>query len=112
MVPVCGYAETSCAVVRFALLSRCYAINTVVLVSFMQWVRTWPAARGLHGAWMGLFLLQTIRFVFVDKGIVTCVSLPDLTRVWRTAEGRCRTQSLGTVLKVCDIILSHAHTSL
>lgn len=46
---------------RLRFLAGCYAINTVVLVSFMQWVRTWPAARGLHGAWMGLFLLQTIR---------------------------------------------------
>lgn len=42
-------------------LSRSYAVNTVVLVTFMQWVRTWPATRGLHGAWMGLLLLQTIR---------------------------------------------------
>lgn len=45
------------------LSERCYAINTVVLVSFMQWVRTWPATRGLHGAWMGLLLLQIIRRV-------------------------------------------------
>ncbi|CAM9150744.1 unnamed protein product [Ectocarpus sp. 12 AP-2014] len=48
---------------RLGFLAGCYAINTVVLVSFMQWVRTWPATRGLHGAWMGLLLLQIIRRV-------------------------------------------------
>ncbi len=45
----------------FIVVFRCYAVNTLVLMSFMQWVRSWPAAHGLHGAWMGLLLLQTIR---------------------------------------------------
>ncbi|CAM9472831.1 unnamed protein product [Scytosiphon promiscuus] len=46
---------------RLRFLAGCYAVNTVILVSFMQWVRTWPATRGLHGAWMGLLVLQIIR---------------------------------------------------
>lgn len=27
----------------------------------MQWVKTWSAARGLQGAWLGLLLLQLLR---------------------------------------------------
>lgn len=39
----------------------CYAVNTLVMVGFMQWVKTWSAARGLQGAWLGLLLLQLLR---------------------------------------------------
>ncbi|CAM9378413.1 unnamed protein product, partial [Laminaria digitata] len=48
---------------RLRFLAGCYAVNTGVMVLFMQWVRTWPAARGLHGAWLGLLVLQILRVV-------------------------------------------------
>ncbi|CAM9212103.1 unnamed protein product [Sphacelaria rigidula] len=46
---------------RLQFLASCYAVNTVVMVGFMEIVKTWPASKGLHGAWMGLLLLQILR---------------------------------------------------
>lgn len=32
------------------------------MVAFMEYVKTWPLLRGLHGAWLGLLLLQILRY--------------------------------------------------